>query len=326
MSPEKYVQTLYSVCLHRHADPAGLAHWTKLIQETGDFTCVLQGILESPEYAALAGEQGSSNCDEEIEKALSLVGRQLRIVDVGAQSLGIGSHPYDGLLQITTPQIIGFDPLEQRLRERAEAEGDSTGNLILLPYAIADGKRHILHINDIDATSSLFPYNRQHNACFDHVSERSTVNTMEIQTYRLDDVLPAGPVDLLKLDVQGSELMVLRGAENVLHQTAVVHCEAMFSPMYLGQPLFPEICLHLLERNFFLLDLLVSHRHHYLTPSGRKGSDRLIWADAVFFRNTESAEVSAVQALIAASVYKKPTLAEHLLLASHKEARSSNAS
>jgi FkbM family methyltransferase len=42
---------------------------------------------------------------------------------------------------------------------------------------------------------------------------------------RLDDVVGDGPVDLLKLDVEGYELDVLRGATRVLAATRVVYCE-----------------------------------------------------------------------------------------------------
>jgi FkbM family methyltransferase len=118
--------------------------------------------------------------------------------------------------------------------------------------------------------------------------------------------------------VQGAELMALSGAEKTLARTAAVHCEVEFSPIYRDQPLFPEICEYLFSHNFILIDLLIPGRYHYLTPSGRVAQDRLLWADAVFFRVTGDPEAQRVQALIAASVYRKPTLAEHLLILSER--------
>ncbi len=61
------------------------------------------------------------------------------------------------------------------------------------------------------------------------------------------------------------------------------------------------------------LTLLIPGRY-YLTLSGRTAQDRLIWVDAVFFRETEDSEMQLVQAVVAASVYRKPTIAEHLLM------------
>jgi FkbM family methyltransferase len=186
--------------------------------------------------------------------------------------------------------------------------------LTLVPFAVGDGRAHTLYVNNDDATSSIFPLNETHNVCFNHLSELRTVRTEQIPTRCLDDLLPDGVVDFLKLDVQGAELLVLQGADRTLSRTAVVHSEVEFSPIYLGQPLFSDVERHLRARDFTLIDLVISGRYHYLTPSRRVAEDRLLWADAVFFRETDDPATQRVQALVAASVYRKPTLAEHLLV------------
>ena len=180
---------------------------------------------------------------------------------------------------------------------------------------MGDGGEHTLHVNNDDATSSLFPLNAALARNFEHLSHLATVRRETVQTRRLDDVLPPDePVDFLKLDIQGAELLALRGAERTLARTAAVHCEVEFSPLYLGQPLFPEVQSHLDARGFTLIDLLVAHRYSYRVPSGRAAPDRLIWADAVFFREAEDDPAALLaQALAALLVYLKPTLAEHLL-------------
>ena len=43
--------------------------------------------------------------------------------------------------------------------------------------------------------------------------------------HRLDDLIPARPTRLLKIDVEGSELPVLQGATAVLRETELVYCE-----------------------------------------------------------------------------------------------------
>jgi FkbM family methyltransferase len=308
MSADDFVFALYEGFLGRAPDPAGLAYWVSVIRSSGDPTRALRGFLDSEEYR---NRKALPNCTREIQEAVSAVRRRLRIVDIGAQSLGIGTHPYDGLLEVCETEIIGFDPLEVRLKERAVAESNS--RLTLLPFAIGDGERHTLYVANEDSNSSIFPLDLEHNSLFNYISELRTVRTVEVQTRRLDEVLPPGPVDFLKLDIQGAELMALQGAEHTLADTAVVHCEVMFSRMYVGEPLFCDIHAFLTSRNFEFIDFPALCRHHYLTPSGRASKDRLIWADAVYFRKSDDLELRRVQALIAAGVYGKPTLAEYLL-------------
>lgn len=311
MTAEEFVEALYLVCLGRSADPSGLENAVNLVRSTNDPTLVLKAILESPEYAERSSRSKPLDCSLQFNEALALIDRPLRIVDAGAQSLSGESHCYAALLEVPGVQIVGFDPLREKMRLRSETE--ARPGLTLLPYALGDGDTHTFYVNNDAATSSLFPLNQRHNACFNHLNTLRTVRTEQITTNRMDDVLPAGPVDFLKLDIQGAELMVLQAAECTLSQTAVVHCEVEFSPIYLNQPLFPSVQEFLASHNFGLIDLLVPGRYHYVVPSGQSAQDRLLWADAVFFRETADPETPAVQAVIAASVYKKPTLAEHLL-------------
>lgn len=312
MTPREYVDALYRMCLGRSADSAGLDAWTPALEPGGDPTAVLAGLLASDEYGRRPGAADDRQCADLAATALAALARRPRVVDVGAQSLGDGSHPYSPLAAITPVDIVGFDPLASRLAERAQRER-SDGSLTLLPYAIGDGAEHTLYVNNDDATSSLLPFDRESNARFNHLSTLETVRTEQVTTHRLDDVLPVGPVDFLKLDVQGAELMVLRGGPATVAAAAVVHCEVEFAPIYARQPLYPEIHGELAAHGFALIDLLNLARYHYVTASEAATNDRLLWADAVFFRDTDEPETLFVQALIAAGVYAKPTLAEHLL-------------
>lgn len=312
LSPEQFVIALYRSCLGREPDPEGLANWTGLIRQQGDPTVVLAGIMASDEYrnrlgAGTGGSERSIALATEAQRAL---GRTMRVVDVGAQLLGLGSNPYDPLARYAALDIIGFDPLEERLAERVKAEGKE--GLTLLPYTIGNGESHVLHVNNDDATSSLFPLHVAQNALFNHISGLQTVEKRTVKTERLDDVLPPGDVDFLKLDVQGAELMVLRSAQRTLERTAVVHCEVEFSPIYEGQPLYPEVQMFLNQHGFELIDLLVPVRYQYVQPETAPAHDRLIWADAVFFRTTDDPDTLNAQSVIAAAVYDKPTLAAHL--------------
>jgi FkbM family methyltransferase len=318
-SAEAFVSGLYQIGLGRAPDPDGLAAWACVMRDTGDPTLVLQGLLNIVEYRAQAVAKGGllPECRALPAEALAQMRRWPHIVDVGAQSLGEGTHSYSPLLDITPSDIIDFDPLGHRIAERHREEGGP--GLRLLPHVIADGQAHTLRINNEDGTSSLFPLNTCLTKQFNHLASLRTVASRLIVTKRLDDVLEQGPVDLLKLDIQGAELMALRGASRRLEETAAIHCEVGFQPIYLGQPLFGDIHAFLVERGFVLIDLLIPGRYHHLVPPGRQNPDRLLWADAVYFRAVGPKSIGAAQALLAAAMYRKTTLAE-ALLGPHKAA------
>ena len=61
--------------------------------------------------------------------------------------------------------------------------------------------------------------------------------------------------DMLKLDLQGAELLALRGATEAMKTAQVIQVEASFMPFYQGQPLFAEVVAFLAERKFRLYDV-----------------------------------------------------------------------
>ncbi len=311
LDPETYVSQLYRLALKREPDAAGLAHWVAELAGGGDPTAVLAGILGSEEFRLAQGVPAWTPPPALLDGLAEVLGDEpFTIVDVGAQMLG-EPHIYEPLLRAgIRHRVIGFEPLQDRITERVAAEGG--GTLQMLPYAVGDGARHRLHVNNDDATSSLFPLNRALTQHFNHLNTLRTVREEEVETRRMDEVVVSGPVDFLKLDIQGAELMALEGAGAVLGRTALIHCEVEFSPIYLGQPLFQDVAAHLRMRGFSFIDLTSEARYSYQGAAGGVSNDRLLWGDALFLRDEGGARVLAAQALAALLIYRKPGLAEHV--------------
>lgn len=92
-------------------------------------------------------------------------------------------------------------------------------------------------------------------------------------------------IDILKIDVQGLELPVLRGARKLLSggRVKVVQCEAQLVPEYEGASTFAEIDL------FFRECGLTIHQIHQLEVKGKELQTSYL--DAVWLRNDVLAEL-----------------------------------
>ena len=57
-----------------------------------------------------------------------------------------------------------------------------------------------------------------------------------------------GPVDFIKIDIQGAELDVFRGGVTTLRDVVAIVTEAEFICLYENQPLFGDVCAFLAEQ------------------------------------------------------------------------------
>ena len=128
--------------------------------------------------------------------------------------------------------------------------------------------------------------------------------TTEVELTTLDlsaTLLGLSQVDFLKLDTQGSELMVLQGAEASLRSTRALEVEVEFNPIYVGQPLFGDVDAFLRARGFVLWRLknlahysvesthgrfAVRDEHYFDSRRIRieAGGGQLLWGHAYFIR------------------------------------------
>lgn len=108
-------------------------------------------------------------------------------------------------------------------------------------------------------------------------------NYVEKELITLDSLLANYPayqkVGFLKLDVQGYELDVLKGASKLLEQTEFALMEASLIPINQGCPLISEIIEFMTARNFRLLDFCSQIRR----------KDGALWQTDLLFVNNTSA-------------------------------------
>jgi FkbM family methyltransferase len=89
----------------------------------------------------------------------------------------------------------------------------------------------------------------------------------------------AGPIDVLKLDLQGLEIEALRGLGAKIADVRVILTEVEFVPLYDGQPLFADVDAHLRGRGFRLFHLYDVWSH----PDGQITAGDALYVNERFY-------------------------------------------
>ena len=169
------------------------------------------------------------------------------IVDVGANPID-GHPPYLEMLRNGRCTVIGFEPQHEALVALEHSKGPFE---TYLPDAIGDGKQHELRVTAASGMTSLLEPDLSRLTSFNGFAEWGHVlSRVPLQTVRLDDIRAIEHMDMLKIDVQGGELMVFRGAEKHLSNAVFVHTEVSFVPLYEDQPTFGDLDQELRTRGF----------------------------------------------------------------------------
>jgi len=211
----------------------------------------------------------------------------VRIAAIGALWLGEGQEPYDRLIAQGRAMVVGFEPLREEC-DRLNALHGPTHRY--LPVAVGDGRRRTFYRTNAPMNSSLYRPNHDLLRKFKELANIfDVVGADEIDTVRLDDVPELGDIDFLKMDVQGAELDVLRGAPRVLRDVVAVLTEVEFVPMYEGQPLFGDIDVALREAGFLLHQIDTPRGFAFrpmVAPAGQERAlGQLLWAEFVYARD-----------------------------------------
>lgn len=239
------------------------------------------------------------------------------IVDIGANPVdGDGAPPYEMLVKSGLARVTGFDPNPEALEKLKKNQGkDET----YLPYAVGDGKTHTFSICRAEGMSSLLRPNMELLEYFHGFSHWGEVmEIVETETVRLDDIGEITAMDFLKMDTQGSELLILENGQEKLAHCLVVHTEVEFLPMYVDQPLFSEVEMFLRERGFVFhrFEPLASRMVRPLLFNNNKYAEfkQLTWADAVFIRDFTKFDRLSPQQLLKLAVILHDVYGSHDLV------------
>jgi FkbM family methyltransferase len=213
--------------------------------------------------------------DEDVRRVKLLRSEGIEMVlDVGANA-----GQYAGRLRAAgySGGIVSFEPLAQAFAalERAAA-ADPGWEARRLALSDTDGEAEI-HVSANSWSSSLLDMDERHLAS---APESAYVGTERVTTARLDsiwdEVLGQDARPFLKLDVQGFEMRVLRGATGHLDHLAGVQAELSLVHLYEGDSLWRDLVDHLEAYDFELAGL----EPGFEDPK----TGRMLQADGIFLR------------------------------------------
>jgi len=210
----------------------------------------------------------------EHKRVMRSLGQVRTVVDVGANR---GQFALAARHCFPHARIISFEPLRGPAQKFRRVFARDSGVELHQAAIGPEAGTSIIYISRSDDASSLLPITTIQEQLYPGTAQTGTETT---HVGPLDDFISLDRIEtpaLLKIDVQGYELEVLRGCEQLLNRFDHIYAECSFVELYEGQPMAYEIIGYLAKRDFRLIGV---YNMHY----DRQG--RAVQGDLLFSRPT----------------------------------------
>ena len=155
-------------------------------------------------------------------------------------------------------RFIFVEPLEEFEPNLQSLISKYNGNYVLGAAGSYDGEIEIAVTADLGGTS-MYEHKKSNDEQLQTELGMPLTVPRKVPVYKLDTIWNAleatGPA-ILKVDVQGAELEVLRGAENCLDNFEIVVVEVGLVETYQGQPLFDDFIAFMYGKGFKVIDFI----------------------------------------------------------------------
>jgi FkbM family methyltransferase len=195
------------------------------------------------------------------------------IFDLGAY-FGEVTSKYRALFPEAT--IYSFEPFSDSFRKLLKK---SKGNTLTKPFQLCISDRvgkNEFFLNSDPSCNSLFK--RSMNSGLSSSVNNTSAGTIDVNVTTIDEFCKKEiiqEIDILKLDIEGSELLALKGASEKLSENLIklIYTEIMFVPHYEGGVLFHELSSFLSGYGYTLFNLY---------DLKRAANGQLRWGNSIF--------------------------------------------
>lgn len=184
---------------------------------------------------------------------------------------------------------IGFDPNEEEcLRQNTLPTEFRSARY--LPYAVdsVTCERTLYKTKSIYCYSLLNP-DQQWLERFSFSDLFKIIDEIPIQAVGISEIaeLRGISVDILKIDVQGIELRILKNAGRLLDNTFYLETENGFTRNYTGENTYAELDEFLRESGFLMFDINTDHRipRKNIFAKHPTGKEQILWAESVWLKD-----------------------------------------
>ena len=203
----------------------------------------------------------------------------LGLIDVGAAG-GIEKRWQSVIEDLN---YYGFEPDERSFKELKSHTAARSASIF--PFALWSEEKEISVLLCQDPQcSSVYEPNRMFLDKFPKAERFEVRDTFNCTAKQLDQIELKRP-HFIKMDIQGGELEVLKGASNTLKKNLGMEIEVELLAMYKGQPLFGEVVDYLDKLDLEFIDFVGTRR--WLRDE-HVDIGHFVFADALFLKSPET--------------------------------------
>ncbi|MCB9079356.1 MAG: FkbM family methyltransferase [Anaerolineaceae bacterium] len=232
-------------------------------------------ILSNPSYTMVRHGKGCAEIYQLLNKPWFPKNQIDLVIDIGANE---GQFIHTALALVPNAPIIAFEP-NPELAKKLKTTFEEYGTISIFSTALGSQPGVLpLNVSKFAPASSFLQPTVE---CLSEFPGTDVIRTIDVEINRLDDFVRQPDLGfaphnnyLLKIDVQGYEMEVVKGAVGIYDRISTIVCELNIAHIYENQRPFEELFTFLREFNFHLVDIG--------SPIRSRSTNQVLYVDIAF--------------------------------------------